>query len=155
MSENNLAISPETMAQIDAICQNENSPSESEYVKRLLLEIIQANFMIIGLDYHDIYAQFSQGGKVSALEIEVDATCPDRMQQIASKIGEHCRLMPCLSNIMLYFDCRKDSLLKMDELNSLNDMFQTIGDSINIKWGVNVNKAQTDIPKIRVIVLTQ
>ena len=64
MSENNLAISPETMAQIDAICQNENSPSESEYEKRLLLEIIQANLMFIGLDYHDIYSIFSQGGKV-------------------------------------------------------------------------------------------
>lgn len=75
-------LSAETIALVDEICKVGNTPTEYANVKKLMIRIMLSDNKVVSIDFNEVKSMFYHGGKVSAFEESVDATCHDRMRKL-------------------------------------------------------------------------
>ena len=149
--EKQYEISAEVMDRIETICAIGNTKEEKECVKRYLLEIITDVRSVVDFDYHDIYTTFWGGGKVTAFEVAASADDEQRMHHLVEQIRQKCAQIAPFSKMILYLMCCENCMLKMDEVNELNDWFSTLDSNLDIRWGFSKNCEDN----LRAIVLVQ
>lgn len=150
--EQNFEISADVMDVIDSICEEGNTPEEKECVKGYLLDVITDACGLINIDYHDTYGLFWGGGRVRAFEVATAADDEHRMKHVVEQIGQKCAQISSFGKIMLYLKCCDKNMLKMDEMNALNDWLSELDNEINVVWGFSKN---CDPDYLRAIVLVQ
>ena len=149
--EKQYEISAEVMDRIETICAIGNTKEEKECVKEYLLEIITDVRSVVDFDYHDIYTTFWGGGKVTAFEVAASACDELRMHHLVEQIRQKCAQIAPFSKMILYLMCSENCMLKMDEMNALNDWFSTLDSNLDIRWGFSKNCEDN----LRAIVLVQ
>lgn len=148
----NTELSAETMAFIDTICENSNTLSERENVKRLILEILQHKHKLINLDLNDI--RLLQGeGSITAFDVSVDASDEARMKRLVELISQKCNSDSTFCKILIMLICPQNNMLKIGEMNELAILFDGFNKDVQSVWGIAVDEQESTTPKLRGIIL--
>lgn len=150
MAKNNHSeLSEETMAFIDSICMTGNTPMEHDNVKRLMLDIILSDNMLISLNADDVKGLFHDGDKITAFEANVDASKENRMEQLVGLLKQKCENVSTINKMMLCVFCPADDGVGMEELEVLNNWFSSLNSDLEIKWGIALENSLDADKKLR------
>lgn len=148
----NTELSAEAMAIIETICENGNTPSERENVKRLILEILKHKHKLISLDLNDIRL-FQGEGSITAFDVSADASDEARMKRLVELISQKCNSDSTFCKILIMLICPQNNMLKIGEMNELAILFDGFNKDVQSVWGIAVEEQECTSPKLRGIVL--